>query len=101
MPESVLPLPTLPARSAMPVLAREMTLLASCTLIDGVKVAVQVMPPSLLVSPLRLPFGTDRSARVKPVTASLKVMVTVVVSPTVSVVSAITMAAVGRWLSMA
>ncbi|MOA40883.1 hypothetical protein D3C78_1627950 [compost metagenome] len=101
MPEEVVPLPVLPARSATPVLLKVMTLLASCTLLDGVKVAVQVMPPSLLVSPLRLPFGADRSARVKPATASLKVMVTRLVSPTVRLLSATTMVAVGRRLSMA
>jgi hypothetical protein len=42
----------------------------------GVKVAVQVMPPSLLLTALSVPLAMVRSALVKPVTASLKVMVT-------------------------
>ncbi|MNI77391.1 hypothetical protein D3C73_1336820 [compost metagenome] len=49
---------------------------ASVTLLVGVKVAVQVMPPSALASVLRVPLATVRSAVVKPDTASLKVMVT-------------------------
>ena len=42
----------------------------------GVKVAVQVMPPSLLLTAVNVPLAIVRSALVKPVTASLKVMVT-------------------------
>ncbi|MNI68949.1 hypothetical protein D3C73_1246730 [compost metagenome] len=91
----------LPARSAMPVLARVMTLLVSRTPTAGVKVAVQVMPPSALESALKVPLATVRSALLKPVTASLKVMVTWLVSPTVRLLSATTMVAVGRRLSMA
>ncbi|MOA57021.1 hypothetical protein D3C78_1811180 [compost metagenome] len=65
----------------------------------GVKVAVQVTPPSLLLTALNVPLGTLRSALVKPLTASLKVMVTCVVSPALRVESTMTMVAVGRWLS--
>ncbi|MNP68106.1 hypothetical protein D3C76_1640140 [compost metagenome] len=53
-----------------------MTLLVSLTLPFGVRVAVQVMPPSALLNPLRAPLATLRSSRPKPLTASLKVMVT-------------------------
>ncbi|MNE50837.1 hypothetical protein D3C80_1454320 [compost metagenome] len=68
---------------------------------SGVKVAVQVMPPSVLLRLLRTPLITDKSASVKPVTASLKVKVTVAVSPTVRSLSLRLMVAVGRWVSMA
>ncbi|MNG30878.1 hypothetical protein D3C84_1165840 [compost metagenome] len=64
-------------------------------------VAVQVMPPSPLLSPLKEPLATVMSARVKPVTASLKVIVTSEVSPMFSAVSATTMVAVGRRVSTA
>ncbi|MNC98068.1 hypothetical protein D3C83_159210 [compost metagenome] len=66
----------------------------------GVKVAVQVTPPSLLLSPAIAPLATVRSALVKPVTASLKVMVTSEVSPAAMAVSATTMLAVGRTVSI-
>ena len=78
-----------------------MTLLVDVRLAVGVKVAVQVVPPSLLLTALNVPLATVRSALVKPVTASLKVMVTWLVSPTLSAVSATTMLAVGRSVSMA
>ena len=71
-----MPLPALPAASATPLLASVMTLLVDVRLAVGVKVAVQVMPPSLLLTALSVPLATVRSALVKPVTASLKVMVT-------------------------
>ena len=48
-----------------------------------------------------VPLAMVRSALVKPVTASEKVMVTSEVSPTFSAVSATTMVAVGRTVSMA
>ncbi|MNV39334.1 hypothetical protein D3C71_1309100 [compost metagenome] len=99
--ESVVPLPALPAASATPVLSRVMRLVVSEMLLDGVKVAVQVTPPSADDTALSVPLAMLRSALVKPVTASLKVMVTSVVSPIASALSAITMVAVGRWVSMA
>ncbi|MNN93710.1 hypothetical protein D3C81_2122100 [compost metagenome] len=74
--ESVVPLPLLPARSITPALFNVMTLLVSLILPFGVRVAVQVMPPSALLNPLRTPLATLRSSRPKPLTASLKVMVT-------------------------
>jgi hypothetical protein len=58
------------------------------------------MPPSLLLTALSVPLATLRSALVKPVTASLKVMVTPEVSPAASAVSATTRVAVGRAVSM-
>ncbi|MNZ58209.1 hypothetical protein D3C78_762110 [compost metagenome] len=67
----------------------------------GVNVAVQVMPPSLLLTALNVPLAMVRSALVKPLTASLKVMVTSEVSPALSVGSASTIVAVGRAVSMA
>ena len=98
-----LPKPTLPAVSATPVVSSVMTLLASVVLTVGVSVAVQVMPPSPDVRLESAAFGALRSAVVKPVTASVKVKVTVAVSPTRSAVSLMVMpaASVGRTVSMA
>ena len=76
-------------------------MVASLVLALGVKVAVQVMPPSPLLTALNVPLAMVRSALVKPVTASLKVMVTSEVWPMLSTVSATTMLAVGRTVSMA
>ena len=56
----------------------------------GVKVAVQVMP-SLELTGVNVPLLTVRSLLSKLVTASLKVMVTVAVSPAISAVSERTM----------
>ena len=67
----------------------------------GVKVAVQVMPPLLLLTVLKVPFSMVRSALVKPVTASLKVKVTSEVSPMISEESATVIVAEGRRVSMA
>ena len=67
----------------------------------GVKVAVQVIPPSLLLTAVNVPLAIVRSALVKPLTASEKVMVTSEVSPILNAVSATTMVAVGRNVSMA
>ena len=85
----------------MPVLFRVIRLVASVMLAVGVKVAVQVMPPSLLLTAVKVPLAMLRSALVKPVTASLKVMVTSEVSPIRRLLSATTMVAVGRAVSMA
>ncbi|MNJ71987.1 hypothetical protein D3C77_685920 [compost metagenome] len=76
MLESEVPLPLLPAWSVTPALFSVMTLLVSLMLPFGVRVAVQVIPPSALLSPLTTPLATLRSSRPKPFTASLKVMVT-------------------------
>ena len=76
-------------------------MVGSLALAPGVRVAVQVMPPSLELRPLRAPLATLKSAVVSPLTASLKVMVTVVVCPAFSTVSVTTTVAVGRWVSMA
>ncbi|MNJ77128.1 hypothetical protein D3C77_745510 [compost metagenome] len=59
------------------------------------------MPPSLLLIALNVPLAMVRSALVSPLTASLKVMVTSEVSPILSAVSATTMLAVGRTVSIA
>ncbi|MNN75787.1 hypothetical protein D3C81_1921130 [compost metagenome] len=66
----------------------------------GVRVAVQVIPPSALLSPLTTPLATLRSSRPKPLTASLKVMVTRLVWPMLRLLLATTMVAVGRWVSI-
>ena len=58
-----------------------MTLLAAVVVAVGVRVAVQVMPPSVVVKFERAALGASRSAVVKPVTASEKEKVTVAVSP--------------------
>ncbi len=78
-----------------------MTLVVSVMLAVGVKVAVQVTPPSALLTAVKVPLAMVRSALVKPVTASLKVKVTSEVSPTTSALSATTTVAVGRTESMA
>ncbi len=96
-----MPVPVLPATSLMPVLLSVMTLDMSLTPRAGVKVAVQVMPPSLLLTALNVPLATFRSELSKPLTASENVMVTSEVSPTLSAVSATTMVAVGRSVSTA
>ncbi|MNE62089.1 hypothetical protein D3C80_1573500 [compost metagenome] len=74
--ESVVPVPLLPAWSVTPALFSVMTLLVSLILPFGVRVAVQVIPPSALLKSLTTPLATLRSSRPKPLTASLKVMVT-------------------------
>ncbi|RMS19477.1 hypothetical protein ALP75_202325 [Pseudomonas syringae pv. actinidiae] len=95
LPELMVPLPAFPARSVTPALFRLICPVLAFTLAPGVKVAVHVMPPSLLLTGLSVPFGTFRSLLSKPLTASLKVMVTSEVSPTDSVLSATTIVAVG------
>ncbi|MOA59643.1 hypothetical protein D3C78_1843170 [compost metagenome] len=50
---------------------------------------------------MSVPLAMVRSALVNPLTASLKVMVTSEVSPILSAVSATTMLAVGRTVSIA
>jgi hypothetical protein len=55
----------------------------------GVKVAVQVMPSSVVARVPREPFATLTSSLLKSATASLKMMVTVAVSPILSAVSLI------------
>ncbi|MNQ76117.1 hypothetical protein D3C85_909400 [compost metagenome] len=100
MLESVVPLPALPEAFCTPLLSRVMTLLASVMLLVGVKVAVQVMPPSLLLTVLNVPLAMVRSALLKPLTASLNVIVTNEVSPIFSAGSDTTMVAVGSTVSM-
>ncbi|MNU68444.1 hypothetical protein D3C71_578100 [compost metagenome] len=95
-----MPLPALPEPFCTPLLSRVMTLLVSEMALVGVKVAVQVMPPSPLVTELKVPLAMVRSALLKPLTASLKVMVTSEVSPTLKAVSATTIVAVGSTVSM-
>src|SRR3546814_2158588 len=58
------------------MLSSVIRLLASLTLAVGVSVAVQVTPPSLLARPLNAPLASAKSAVVRPLTASLKVIVT-------------------------
>ncbi|MNN29215.1 hypothetical protein D3C76_1288180 [compost metagenome] len=53
------------------------------------------MPPSVLVTVLNVPLAMLRSALLKPLTASLKVMVTRLLSPALSAESAMVMVAVG------
>ncbi len=56
-----------------------MKLLGSVTFADGVRVAVQVLPPSALARLDRVPLATLSSERSKLLTFSLKVKVTTVV----------------------
>ncbi|MNC55401.1 hypothetical protein D3C75_1049280 [compost metagenome] len=99
--ELLMPLPALPARSNTPALFKLIRLVVSFTLLVGVKVAVQVTPPSLLLTALNVPLGMVKSLLSKPLTASENVMVTSDDSPATSAVSATTMVAVGLWVSMA
>ena len=78
-----------------------MRLLASVVSNDGVKVAVQVTPLSPVATSVSVPLAIVRSELVRPLTASLKVMVTPEVSPALSASSATTMVAVGSLVSMA
>ena len=78
-----------------------MWLLALTIAAVGVKVAIQVTPPSLVLTVLRVPLDTVRSALVKPGTASLKVMVTGEVWPIPRLVLPNTMVAVGSTVSTA
>ena len=67
-------------------------LLAEVVLALGVSVAFQVMPPSPVVRLDSAALGAVKSAVVKPLTASVKVKVTVAVSPMPRAVSLIVMA---------
>ncbi|KPX65396.1 Unknown protein sequence [Pseudomonas amygdali pv. lachrymans] len=67
--EAVVPLPVLPDALVTPVLSSVIRLPASVTFAFGVKVAVQVMPPSLLETALSVPLATLRSALLNPLTA--------------------------------
>ncbi|MNZ89064.1 hypothetical protein D3C78_1079680 [compost metagenome] len=67
----------------------------------GVRVAVQVLPPSRLLKPLNDPLIAVRSAVDKRLIASEKVIVTRLTWPTPRLTLDTTMDAVGRWVSMA
>ena len=96
----MVPLPLLPEPFCTPLLSRVITLLVSLIALLGVKVAVQVTPPSLLLTEVNVPLAIVRSALVKPLTASEKVMVTSEVSPMFRALSATTMVALGCTVSM-
>ena len=87
-PATLLPLMT-------PVLSSVIRFEASVRLAVGVKVAVQVTPPSLELTVLSVPPSTVRSLLSKPVTASENVTVTSEVSPMVSALSATMTVALG------
>jgi len=78
-------------------------LVASLVPAAGIRVAVQVRPPSLEARLESVPLATLTSAAVKPVTASVKVKVTVALPPMASTVSEIAMleARLGRTVSTA
>ena len=82
------------------VVASVMALLVDSRFVVGVKVPVQVLPSSAEASVLRVPPATVRSALAKPLTFSLKVIVTRLLSPAWSALSASTMLAVGALVSM-
>ncbi len=96
-----MPVPVLLAASWTPVLSNVIKLVVSVMPAVGVNVAVQVMPPSDELTAVKVPFAMVKSALLKPVTASLKVTVTSEVSPTANAVSATTIVAVGRAVSIA
>ena len=76
-------------------MASVMALEAAVVLPLGVSVAVHVIPPSAELTADNEPLAMVRSALVKPVTASEKVIVTREVSPMVRELSATTIVAVG------
>ena len=82
-------------------MATLMTLLASAVPAVGVKLPTQVLPPSVVARVLRVPFSTATSVLPKPVTFSLKTMVTCALSPAVSALSLSVIVAVGPWVSTA
>ena len=94
-------MPALPAESKTPVLAKVMTLDAASTFAAGVSVAVHVTPPSTEPTADNVPLAIVRSALVKPVTASEKVIVTKLVAPLVRELTATTIVAVGPCVSTA
>ena len=99
--ELLVPTPTLPDTAAWtPLLSRVIWLVASLIALLGVNVAPQVMPPSLLLTALKVPLVIVRSALLKPVTASLNVIVTWEESPIFSAGLATTMVAEGNTVSM-
>ena len=91
----------MPLRSIIPELSRVRTLMAAVVLALGVSVAVQVVPPSTLARLDKTAFGAVTSDVVKPVIASVKVKVTVAVSPIFNAVSLIVIAdaSAGRTVS--
>ena len=101
MVEVVVPTPGLPTASVIPELVKVMTLVVASIVDVGVKIAVQVKPPLVLVTALNVPFAlvNKRSSLVKPLTTSLNVMVTKAVSPIFNAVSDTVMVAVGAKVS--
>ena len=81
--ELVGPDPALPAASLTPALLNVIKLFATVMLAVGVKVAVNVVPPSEEDAEVSEPFAIVRSALLKPVTASENVNVTKLDSPNV------------------
>ena len=67
----------------------------------GVKVPVQVLPPSVVLRSVTVPPTTVRSPSSNPVTFSLKVKVTGLVSPTVSWSSTMLTTTLGARVSIA
>ncbi|MNY40530.1 hypothetical protein D3C86_1752800 [compost metagenome] len=83
------------------LVSNAMKLLGSVMLAVGVKVPVQVLPPSLLARLVNSPLVTLRSDKSKSLTASLNVKVTSVVWPMPRFGLATTMVTVGRVASSA
>ena len=81
-------------------MASVMALLVDSRFTAVVKVPVQVLPWSAEATVVSVPLASVRSAFSKAVTASLKVMVTWLLSPAWSALSASTMLAVGASVSM-
>ena len=78
-PDVVLPLPALPDASLTPARLTDSVPLVLAVSAIGVRVAVQVRPPSLERGSVMLPLLTVTSVAVKPDTTSLNVKVTGVV----------------------
>ena len=101
MLELVAPAPVFPALFCTPALSSVMRFVVSVIFAEGVNVAVHVMPPSAELTEDNVPLAIERSALVKPVTASENVIVTSDVSPAFKAVSATMIVAVGPAVSMA
>ena len=93
--EEAVPLPALPARSVTCVRSREIALAGDSIPVFGVKVAVQVAPPSDELKVLSVALLSVSQALLKLLTRSEKVIITTVVSPAASEESLRAMVAVG------
>ncbi len=98
-PDVAVPDPAFPATSVTPPRSTVTTFAPDSTPAAGVSVAVHVTPPSAVARFPSTPLPTATSARLNPVTASVKVIVTVAVSPIRSAASSTATVAAGAAVS--